>query len=65
MDKKLEKTFEEIIAESHRDDLSIFLWDIERLFSQITSAAGKCFKIHLAEAPDAIVRKRLGLNQVK
>ena len=54
MNEKLEKTFEEILAESHRDDLSIFLGDIQKLFSQITSAASRCFKIHLAEAPDAV-----------
>lgn len=41
------KLFEEILAEYHTDDLSIFLTDIEELFSQITTAAMQCFKLHL------------------
>jgi hypothetical protein len=49
------RLFEEVLAKNHKDGLSIFLSDIEELFSQITSAAMKCFKIHLAEASDAEV----------
>jgi len=53
MEKDQVRLFEEILAESHKDGLSIFLSNIEELFSQITSAAMQCFKVRLDEASNA------------